>query len=349
MARRNESFMDVLMVAPWWVGVFSAVFVYGVTNIIIPNMQFEGSVYQGLANGVPTIGKIFSALFFACGMFSFIISLGRRKQQGTQTGIKARRKESLFDLVMVAPWWVCVSLAVVVYVVTHHILPAMHFESWVYQGLAKGAPGFGKIFSVFFFGCGMISAIVSFSKRKQLDRQTGINSIRSLGWRQFEELLGEVYRRQGYTVAENSGAGADGGVDLVLKKDGRTVLVQCKQWRTAKVGVRVVREMFGIMTAQKAEMSIIVTSGSFTSEAKDFAAGKAIDLVAEKDLINLIGDVQKTGNIEPVIQIKNTDFRCPKCNSGMVMRTARKGSNSGNKFWGCSMYPKCRGIVNIGH
>lgn len=36
---------------------------------------------------------------------------------------------------------------------------------------------------------------------------------------------------------------------------------------------------------------------------------------------------------------------CPECGSEMKVRTARRGSNAGNKFWGCSVYPDCRGIV----
>ena len=29
----------------------------------------------------------------------------------------------------------------------------------------------------------------------------------------------------------------------------------------------------------------------------------------------------------------------------MALRTARKGRNAGNQFWGCSRYPACRGIA----
>ena len=36
---------------------------------------------------------------------------------------------------------------------------------------------------------------------------------------------------------------------------------------------------------------------------------------------------------------------CPKCGSEMILRTARSGANAGNKFWGCSNYPSCRGMV----
>jgi ATP-dependent DNA helicase RecQ len=42
-----------------------------------------------------------------------------------------------------------------------------------------------------------------------------------------------------------------------------------------------------------------------------------------------------------------TGPNCPKCNEPMVLRTAKQGSNAGNQFWGCSAFPKCRGIVAI--
>ena len=36
---------------------------------------------------------------------------------------------------------------------------------------------------------------------------------------------------------------------------------------------------------------------------------------------------------------------CPKCDRPMVRRTARRGANAGSEFWGCSEFPRCRGIV----
>ena len=38
---------------------------------------------------------------------------------------------------------------------------------------------------------------------------------------------------------------------------------------------------------------------------------------------------------------------CSNCGSGMVLRTAKKGANSGKQFWGCSGYPKCRTVQKI--
>jgi restriction system protein len=172
-----------------------------------------------------------------------------------------------------------------------------------------------------------------------LDRQTSVKTIRDLPWKDFEYLVSEAYRRQGYSVQENLGGGSDGGVDLVLSKGGERTLVQCKNWKSSKLGVTSLRELFGVMTAEGATAGIIVCSGEYTNEAREFANGKPITLVDGPALSRLIGNVQKAPRIEPVVN----DTACPVCHSPMVLRTARRGQNAGQSFWGCSRYPKCRG------
>ena len=75
---------------------------------------------------------------------------------------------------------------------------------------------------------------------------TDADPLKSLSWTEFEQLVGEAFRQQGYQVVETP-AGPDGGVDLVLRKDGEKILAQCKHWRATKVGVPIVRELFGVM------------------------------------------------------------------------------------------------------
>lgn len=38
---------------------------------------------------------------------------------------------------------------------------------------------------------------------------------------------------------------------------------------------------------------------------------------------------------------------CPRCGAKLVLREATKGANAGNKFYGCSRFPKCRYIRNL--
>ena len=135
----------------------------------------------------------------------------------------------------------------------------------------------------------------------------------------------------------------DGGIDFVLKQNGNRFLVQCKQWKKYKVDVRVVREMYGVMTAERATGVIIMTSGLFTQEAKSFAENKPIDLVEGRQLAELIRVAQE----KPIAIAaeaeteQDTKMICEKCGADLVLRTARRGKSAGNQFWGCSSFPKC--------
>jgi restriction system protein len=42
------------------------------------------------------------------------------------------------------------------------------------------------------------------------------------------------------------------------------------------------------------------------------------------------------------------DHICPACGSAMVIRTVRRGDRAGQRFWGCSGYPKCRVTQEVG-
>ena len=42
-------------------------------------------------------------------------------------------------------------------------------------------------------------------------------------------------------------------------------------------------------------------------------------------------------------QTADTIPACPQCGGLMVLRTARKGKNTGKQFWGCQNYPQCKG------
>ncbi len=52
-------------------------------------------------------------------------------------------------------------------------------------------------------------------------------------------------------------------------------------------------------------------------------------------------------HVKTIVANKNNQKQCPKCGSPMVMREVKKGQNIGKKFWGCSRFPKCRGVVNV--
>tara|TARA_R110002049_G_scaffold100902_1_gene245305 strand:- start:7193 stop:7879 length:687 start_codon:yes stop_codon:yes gene_type:complete len=208
--------------------------------------------------------------------------------------------------------------------------------------LPKMAPMFAFILLV-----PMPFAYLNGRKKKLLvEANKDLGSIRALSWSEFEQLVAEAYRRKGYSVRENLTAGPDGGVDVELEKDGHLHLVQCKHWQARKVGVAVVREMYGLMAAHNASTVAIVSSGMFTQEAKNFANGKPIDLIDGVQLNRLISGLQlpssQAQRANKLREELSPSTACPQCGSELVTRVARRGVNAGKKFVGCSGYPKCK-------
>ncbi|MBJ6984341.1 restriction endonuclease [Luteimonas sp. MC1750] len=113
-------------------------------------------------------------------------------------------------------------------------------------------------------------------------------------WARVEHLLADYYRSEGYTV-EHCGTGGraarfDGGVDLRLRRDGETILVQCKHWNAYQVPHNDVHQLLGIMVNEQATGAIVVTSGEFTRAAIEAATRHGhVQLVDGDDLRRMLG------------------------------------------------------------
>lgn len=276
-----------------------------------------------------------------------------------------RRRTSLIeDLIEIAsrlPWWVSLLIAVGSWLILHPITNSQPYAPRDLHQMGQSVAGelirifalFGQFVLPVVFVIGAIGSVLARAKRKRLRtnvanaRESG-QTIEGISWREFEMLVGETFRRKGFTVIEKGGSGPDGGVDLVLCLGTDKYLVQCKQWKAINVGVTVVRELFGVMVADGAAGGFVVTSGKFTSEAKLFSEGRNIQLVDGLLLNRWLHDYSETppatssyGLAEPAAP------HCPACNNLMVVRVAKRGRSSGGSFWGCSNFPRCRGVRRI--
>ena len=218
--------------------------------------------------------------------------------------------------------------------------------------LAKQLSSTGWIFSIPFLVAAAAAGMQQWLRSRLLDQQQGLVTIRALTWQNFESLVGEAFRRQGYSVVQHGGAAPDGGIDLVLAKGGAKAVVQCKRWRERQIGVMLVRELYGGMTAEGANEAILVTCGEYTGDARRFAEGKPIRLINGEALLEMVRTVQQLAGFRPdnepqsviVADLPRVDTApdCPECGSSMVRRVARRGLNIGGEFWGCPTYSRCR-------
>lgn len=280
----------------------------------------------------------------------------------------------MLELAIKLPHWASLLIAVIAYLVLHSISVSEIEIVTVAQGkvpmpnilgmiMKGGATAFQYIIPLVFV-LGMMVKAIKAAQGKKLAQQyvasdlesSSLNDSRQaskptdeMNWQQFELLVGQAFRSKGYAVVDGGDVGADGGVDVHLSKDGLKYFVQCKHWKTRKVGVAVVRELYGVIAGAGVEGGFVVASGGFTRDAIYFAENKQIELVDQHALNAMLkGRQEPTINL-PIEEVLSSPEEpdCPKCSASMIKRKARQGARAGQEFWGCSQYPKCRGIVNI--
>lgn len=284
-----------------------------------------------------------------------------------------RHRESGFDafvdLASRLPWWLGIILALLSYLILHPFAVAPIAPPTDLQAMGGAVTGqiyrtlamFGQYLLPAIFLLGAAGSAVKAYRNRKLFAEVRLTSdtadLMDLSWRDFEHLVGEAFRQRGF-VANETPSGPDGGVDLELRRDGELHLVQCKRWRARQVGVEIVRELYGVMSARGAVGGYVVSSGTFSTEARRFAQGRNIEIWDGAKLKAVIRGVQdcpapavptrapsvSAPRSTSTVDVWSAAPVCPICGSPMVRRTARRGANSGREFWGCSRYPACKGV-----
>jgi len=285
------------------------------------------------------------------------------------------RKSSLLEDLSRLPWWVSVALAGVIYVSFKFILPSFEMNSSMAKMILPAISNTAGIFALVLLVPALISLFRQWSSKpppttrkkptvntrtdgaSSHENQSTLSSekpskwthelLGRVEWKRFEELCRAYFETKGFT-SRTTRVGADGGVDINLYKgdlEKPVVLVQCKAWNTYKVGVKPVRELFGVMAASSVSHGIFMTTGEFTREAKEFAKEKCLALMPGSSLYRSIMEMPQQTQItllSVAIEGDYTTPTCASCNTKMVLRTSKSGKNVGSSFWGCINYPRCR-------
>ena len=124
--------------------------------------------------------------------------------------------------------------------------------------------------------------------KRYLKRYRTVKKLKKITWSEFEHLSKLLFEEEGWKVTENAGKGADGGVDLWMKKWRMSVIVQCKKYEDTRVTIKVVREMYGLMYEYKVDKAFIVTTSEFTKECYRFVEGKKMELINGEGVVKRI-------------------------------------------------------------
>ena len=193
-------------------------------------------------------------------------------------------------------------------------------------------------------GIGMGMLVLRKMRMAEKLKRSGIQDIDQMDGIQFEHYLGQLFRSQGYHV-EVTRASGDFGADLVLKKEGKKIVVQAKRY-SKNVGLKAVQEAQASIAYYKANEAWVISNRDYTEEAKALAKSNGVRLINRSELINMMMKLTPTAvaSSEPVMETMSQEQkRCDRCGKPMVLRKSAKG-----EFWGCSGYPKCRNIKPLG-
>jgi restriction system protein len=164
-----------------------------------------------------------------------------------------------------------------------------------------------------------------------------------LEWKRFEELCAWYFEALGFR-STLAAAGPDGGIDIHVyagESEKPGIIVQCKAWRSYRVGVKEIRELFGVMTAEKVVEGVFITTSTFTKEARDFAEGKDMHLIDGADFLAKLLALLPEQQERLLVSATQGDFTTPTCASCGI-KMVRRAPESGTPFWGCPNYPRCR-------
>ena len=173
-------------------------------------------------------------------------------------------------------------------------------------------------------GVGWVDKQLKTSERKRLLDWT--SNIRLLDSTEFEWLVGEMFRREGWKVEETGQSdGPDGNIDLVLLRDKERVIVQCKRWESWVVGVNEIRNFAGTLMRE----NLAAGSGIYVTLSKFGKQARAEAIIDSHDLLARIDKVRQT---EP----------CPLCGSSMLL------DHSVHGWWMRCVAQGCKGKRNLG-
>jgi len=112
-----------------------------------------------------------------------------------------------------------------------------------------------------------------------------ITRLRSMSGLEFESWTAALFEQQGFRIDTTPTTG-DHGIDLIIQNGRDKAAVQCKRW-TDTIGEPVIREFYGALLHSGIRRGMVVTTSTFSIQAKLFVRDKPVQLLDLTDLLDL--------------------------------------------------------------
>ncbi len=184
--------------------------------------------------------------------------------------MKLRMAEnSLFAVLLRAPWWISFVVAVGVAASLRLVVPT----------------AYAVFFALPFMVIGAIAGWRQLRAPSAAAVERRLEAIRAMAWEEFAKTLERHFAAEGYAVTRLEGEDAD----LQLAGKGRIVLVAGKRWKATRTGVEPLRQLDAAYRKREASQCIYVAAGEVTEQARAFASRSNIRLMQGAELARLQG------------------------------------------------------------
>ena len=176
-------------------------------------------------------------------------------------------KNSLFATLLRSPWWVSLAVALALALVAGALLP----RDYRVVGMLSALP---------FVVIGAIAAHRQWRLPSAARVAQTLEAVTTMSWPSFSALLEQAFQRDGYRVRR----GANAPVDFELERQGRTMLVCARRWKSARTGLDALRPLQAARSAGDAADALYIGLGELTDNARPFAAEHRIAIWQAQEL-----------------------------------------------------------------
>lgn len=180
-------------------------------------------------------------------------------------------ENSLFAILLRAPWWISLLVVAVIVLASGALLPAAYVPFGV-----MGALPF------------LVIALLAAWRQRHAPNPARVAELlgqaAAMSWRDFSALIEAAFQRQGYVVTRLQHPAAD----FQLLKDARITLLSCKRWKAANTGVQPLQELAAAQATLGASASTFISLAPVSDSAQRFAKAQGIHLMTLAELAQLL-------------------------------------------------------------
>jgi restriction system protein len=180
-------------------------------------------------------------------------------------------RNSLFAVLLRAPWWVSLAIAAVLSLVLAALLP----DAYRVVGALSTFP---------FVVIGALAAWRQAQLPSAAEVARTQETVTAMTWAAFSARLEEAFRQDGFEVQP----GKTAPVDFELARGGRRMLVSARRWKSAQTGVEPLRALQAARRTADASDALLICMGGLTDTARPYATEQSIQVWQAAELAHAL-------------------------------------------------------------